>query len=88
MPVRAGRKSRPLTAWAQESRDSRLRRYHDHGGLPDPYLVAFLEPLGLVDTAPVQPGAVGRIEVLDVPETVSELEKGVVARGPLVAEDQ
>ena len=54
-------------------------RHHDDGGASNLDLVAFFQSLGLVDAAPVEPGAVGRIEVLDVPEAMSELEKGVVA---------
>ena len=65
-----------------------LGRHHDDDGAPDPDLVAFLQPLGDDDAAPVEPGAVGRAEVLDVPEAVSRLEEGMMAGGVLVVDHQ
>jgi hypothetical protein len=56
--------------------------------VPDSDLVALLQPLGSEDTAPVEPGAVGRAEVFDVPELVGDMETGVVARGELVVDDE
>jgi signal transduction histidine kinase len=65
-----------------------LGRHHHDDGAPDPDLVAFLQPLGDDDAAPVEPGAVGRAEVLDVPEAVSRLEEGMMAGGVLVVDNQ
>jgi hypothetical protein len=65
-----------------------LCRHHDDGGVPDPDLVALLQPLGLVNAASVEPGAVGRAEVFDVPKAMGELEQGVVAGGVVVADGQ
>ena len=59
-----------------------------HDGAADPYLVALLQPLGVVDAAVVEPGAIGRIEVFDPPEAMGELEDGVVAGGVLVVDGQ
>src|SRR5215470_4985029 len=60
----------------------------DDYGAADLDLVAFLETLGLVDAAVVEPGAIGGVEVLDEPEAVRQLEQGVVAGGVLVADHQ
>src|ERR1700759_5597381 len=57
-------------------------------GAADLDLVAFLEALGLVDAAVIEPGAVGGVEVLHEPEAVRQLKQGVVARGGLVADHQ
>ena len=65
-----------------------LGRHHEDDGAPDPDLVAFLQPLDGADAAPVEPGAVGRAEVLDVPEAMSGLEEGVMAGGVIVVDDQ
>ena len=66
----------------------RLGRHHDDDGAPDPDLVAFLQPLDGADAAPVEPGAVGRAEVLDVPQAMSGLEEGVMAGGVVIVDDQ
>jgi hypothetical protein len=56
--------------------------------MPDPDLVAFLKPLGGVNAAPVEPGAVGRTEVCDVPEAVGGGEAGMMVGGEFVADDE
>ena len=56
--------------------------------MPDLDLVAFFQPLTLEDAAPIEPGAIGRAEILDIPKTVSEQEVGVLARGTLIVENQ
>jgi two-component system OmpR family sensor kinase len=72
----------------QLERADSLGRHHDDDGAPDPDLVALLQPLGDDEAAPVEPGAVGRAEVLDVPEAVSRLEEGMMAGGVLVVDNQ
>src|SRR6266699_4890009 len=61
---------------------------HDDDGAADLDLVALLQALGRVHAAVVEPGAVGRAEVLDEPVAVGQLEQGVVAGGVLVIDDQ
>jgi hypothetical protein len=56
--------------------------------VPDLDLVALLQPLRRVDPAAVQPGAVLRVKVLDIPEAVRDLEPRVVAGGEVVQDDQ
>jgi hypothetical protein len=56
--------------------------------VPDPHLVAFLHPLGRLDAPPVQPGAVGRTQVLDIPAAVGDLKARVEAGGELVVDGQ
>ncbi len=63
-------------------------RHHRHDGAPDPDLVPLLQPLGGDDAAAVEPGAVGRAEVFDVPQAVRGQEEGVVAGGMLVVDHQ
>src|SRR5215471_16555896 len=41
-----------------------------------------------MDTAPVEPGAVGGAKVFDVPETVRDLEAGVLVGGEIVGHGQ
>jgi anti-sigma regulatory factor (Ser/Thr protein kinase)/anti-anti-sigma regulatory factor len=65
-----------------------LRRHDDDGRAADLDLVALLQALGAEHAAPVEPGAVGRAEVLYVPVAVRELEQAVLAGGMLVADDQ
>jgi len=65
-----------------------LDRDHVDDGPADLDLVTLFQPLGREDAAAVEPGAVGRPEVLDVPQAVCGLEKGMVARGVIVGEDQ
>jgi len=65
-----------------------LRRHDGYDGLPDLDLVALLQTLRGVETAPVEPGAVGRAEVLDKPQAVGHPESAVVAGGEVVADGQ
>src|SRR6202034_2225208 len=63
-------------------------RYHGDRGVADPDLVAPLQPLGGDDAAVVEEGAVGRAQVLDVPQAVRGLEEAVMAGRVLVADGQ
>src|SRR5580698_8021957 len=65
-----------------------LRRHHEYDGASDLDLVALLQPLGREDAAPVEPGAVGGVEVFGVPVAMGGLEEGVLAGGVLIADDQ
>src|SRR5499427_3190637 len=65
-----------------------LRRYDRYDGVPDLDLVPFLQALRGVETTPVEPGAVGRAEVLDKPQAVRHAEPAVVPGGELVADGQ
>src|SRR5689334_16380125 len=62
--------------------------HHDDDRAADLDLVALLEPLGREHAAAVEPGAVGRAEVLDEPVAVGWLEQSVVAGRVLVVEHQ
>src|SRR6266550_8419719 len=66
----------------------RLCRHDGHDGTPDLDLVAFLQMLGGAEAAPIERGAVGRAEVLDEPQAVSDLETGVVTGSELVADGE
>jgi hypothetical protein len=61
---------------------------HGHDGVPDSDLVTFLQPLGCLDAAPVQPGAVGRAQVFDIPPAAGNLEACVAAGGEFVVDDE
>src|SRR5215472_17449588 len=56
--------------------------------MPDLDLVALLQTLRGVEPTPVEPGAVGRAEVLHKPQAVRHPEPAVVAGGELVADGQ
>src|SRR5262249_61965924 len=66
----------------------RLCRYDNHDGTPDLDLVALLQMLGGAEAAPVEPGAVGRAEVLDEPQGVGDVEAGVVAGSELMGDEE
>src|SRR5690242_10981929 len=53
------RESRPHTPLVAVSDWTSSCRYHNHDRMADPDLVALLQQLGCVDSAPVEPGAVG-----------------------------
>src|SRR3974390_1417010 len=61
-------------------------RHHGHDRVADRDLVAFLQQLGLRDAAPVERGAVGGAEVLDIPQATNSLETGVLARSEVVVD--
>src|ERR1700677_2460928 len=61
---------------------------HLDDGAADLDLVALLQALRGEHPAPVEPRAVRRAEVLDVPGTVRELEPGVVVGGVVIAHRQ
>ena len=48
----------------------------------------FLQPLGCLDTAPVQPHAVGRAQVFDIPPAAGNPEARVVAGVEFVVDNQ
>jgi DNA-binding transcriptional LysR family regulator len=73
---------------AQAPAGGGLGEQHGDDGAPDPDLVALPQPLVVVDAPPVEPGAVGRVEVLDVPVGMGELEERMVGGGTIVADGQ
>src|SRR5215510_12285080 len=80
----------PATVMGSGLRQAESRSYGLHGqdGVPDSDLVTFLQPLGCLDAAPVQPGAVGRAQVFDIPPAAGNLEACVAAGGEFVVDDE
>src|SRR5205823_2162037 len=68
----------PLLSGALRLR-ARSGGHHDDDRAADLDLVALLQPLGREHATAVEPGAVGRAEILDEPVAVGRLEQGVVA---------
>src|SRR5215831_6826288 len=61
---------------------------HGYDRVPDSDLVTFLQPLGCLNAAPVQPGAVGRAHIFDVPPAAGNLEARVATGGEFIVDDQ
>src|ERR1700722_1122407 len=87
IPVTPPTVGRPASC-AAPAGPSRSGRYDGQEDVPDLDLVALLQQLGRVDAASVQPGAVGRAQVLDVPQVAGDFEAGVLAGGEVVVDDE
>src|ERR1700722_6296328 len=69
-------------------REARLYRHHGHDRLADPDLVPLLQQLDGKDGAPVERGAVGGVEVFDVPQAANGHEAGVLAGSEIVVDNK
>src|SRR5579862_562562 len=88
--------SQPCRRPPSKPRPGRHRRLHagqscrndGHDGMADLDLVALLQQLGSTDPAPVEHGAVGRAEVIDVPHSTNGVEAAMLTGGEVVLDGQ
>src|SRR5690349_17449782 len=80
-------RSMPLSC-QDGDRVGRSCRHHGHDRVADLDLVACLQQLGRKDAPPVERGAVGGVEVFDVPQATNGQETGVLAGSEVVVDNK